>query len=451
MTPNGQDRGSMGTQGIDARAVLAKLRDGVAPSAADLIWFANGLASGAVSDAQAGAFAMAVMQRGMTGAGRVALTCAMRDSGQVLAWHTERPVIDKHSTGGIGDCTSLLLAPALAACGAAVPMISGRGLGHTGGTLDKLEAIPNFRTGLPEAALRAQIADLGCAIVSASAQIAPADRRLYAVRDVTATVASVDLITASILSKKLAAGLEALVLDVKCGSGAFMKTPDEARALARALVECANGAGCKTAALITDMSQPLADAAGNALEVMVAMETLTGRNVNVRLWDATCALGGEALALAGLAETSQDGAGQIREALEQGAAAEMFGRMVAAQGGPPDFLARWPDRLPAATVIRAVTAQAAGYVGAIDGQALGLGVVGLGAGRTREGDSVNPAVGLSALAPLGADMPRGGLICMVHAATEDAADRAEAAVRAAYTLQSDAPAPSPALLLERVA
>ncbi len=437
---------------MDARAILVQLRDGQTPSADALRWFAQGLANGAVSDAQVGAFAMAVVQRGLSEAGRVALTLAMRDSGHVLAWKSGgRPIVDKHSTGGIGDCTSLLLAPALAACGAGVPMISGRGLGHTGGTLDKLESIPSFRTGLSEVALRAQLDQIGCAIVSASGEIAPADRRLYAVRDVTGTVESIDLITASILSKKLAAGLPALVLDVKVGSGAFMKTLGDARALARALVDTANGAGCKTSALITDMSQPLADAAGNALEVMVVMETLTGSNVNTRLWDATCALGGEALRLAGLAPDAANGAGQIREALEDGSAAEVFGQMVAAQGGPLDFVDRWADRLPASTVIRAITADAAGYVTAIDGHALGLAVVAMGGGRQREGDRINPAVGLSALAPIGTDLARGELICVVHAATEAAADRAEAAVRSAYRLGEKPPKIVPKLILERVA
>jgi thymidine phosphorylase len=295
------------------------------PTGEELAWFAQGLATGKVSDAQAGAFAMAVCLRGLGEVGRVALTRAMRDSGTVLHWDMPGPVLDKHSTGGIGDCVSLLLAPALAACGAYVPMISGRGLGHTGGTLDKLEAIPGFRTGLSEEQLRAQIADVRCAIVSASAEIAPADRRLYAIRDVTGTVESIDLITASILSKKLAAGLEGLVLDVKVGSGAFMKTMEKAQALARALVSTAHGAGCMTTALITDMSQPLATAAGNALEVIEVMETLTGTSVNEALWDLTAALGGEALALGGLAADARDGAARIDAVLEGGQAAEFFG------------------------------------------------------------------------------------------------------------------------------
>ena len=434
---------------MDARSILAKLRDGVTPNDAELNWFAQGLATGAVSDAQAGAFAMAVVQRGLGDAGRVALTRAMRDSGEVLAWDLDGPVLDKHSTGGIGDCVSLLLAPAMAACGAFVPMISGRGLGHTGGTLDKLDAIPGFRTAIGLDNLRAQMRDVGCAIVAASADVAPADRRLYGVRDVTATVESIDLITASILSKKLAAGLEGLVLDVKCGSGAFMKTPQEARALARALVDTAQGAGCMTKALITDMSQPLAPAAGNALEVIAVMETLTGAQVSTALWDLTVALGGEALALGGIASDARDGAARIAQALDSGAAAAYFGRMVAAQGGPTDFIERWSDRLPAATVIRAVPSLGHGFVDKIDGEALGLSVVRLGGGRQREGDKINASVGLSDLAGIGEQIAFGEPLCMVHAATEAQAEAAINAVQAAYTLAETAP-DDPALILKRV-
>ena len=434
---------------MDARSIIAGIRDGTPPSAAELTWFAAGLASGAVTDAQAGAFAMAVLLRGLGEQGRVALTRAMTASGQVMAWDLPGPVIDKHSTGGIGDCVSLLLAPALAACGGYVPMISGRGLGHTGGTLDKLEAIPGFRTNLTEDQLRRQMTEVRCAIVSASAEIAPADRRLYAIRDVTGTVESIDLITASILSKKLAAGLEALVLDVKCGSGAFMKTLAEAEALARALVSTAQGAGCMTSALITDMSQPLATAAGNALEVSEVMETLTGTSVNSALWDITMALGGEALALGGIARDAADGAGRIEQALESGAAADWFGRMVAAQGGPADFVDRWPDRLPAATVIREVPSLGRGYVNTINGQLLGLAVVALGGGRQREGDKVNPSVGLSDLAGIGEDIGAGDPLCMVHAATEAQADEAVRTVQAAYALAATTP-DEPDLILKRI-
>ena len=435
---------------MEAREINAKLRRGETLAAEELQWFARGLASGHVTDAQAGAFAMAVCLRGLGDEGRVALTRAMRDSGHVLEWDMPGPVLDKHSTGGIGDCTSLLLAPALAACGAYVPMISGRGLGHTGGTLDKLEAIPGFRVNLGEGRLRTQLSEVRCAIVAADETMAPADRRLYALRDVTGTVESIDLITASILSKKLAAGLEGLVLDVKVGSGAFLPGMDQARALARALVAAAQGAGCMTSALITDMSQPLATAAGNALEVIEVMETLTGTSINAALWDVTVALGGEALALGGLAADAEDGASRIERALEGGNAADYFGRMVAAQGGPADFVERWPDRLPSAPVVREVPSLRSGYVLAIDTAALGHAVVRLGGGRLRDGDKVNPSVGLADIAGIGEQVSGDLPLAMVHAASEADADAAVAAIQAAYLVGEVEP-DEPPLIHERIA
>lgn len=434
---------------MEARRIIALIRDGQELPPDALHHFAQGLASGEVSDAQAGAFAMAVLLRGLSEEGRVALTRGMRDSGMRLSWDLPGPVLDKHSTGGVGDCVSLLLAPALGACGAYVPMISGRGLGHTGGTLDKLEAIPGFRCQMSESQLRRQMNSVHCAIVAASEDLAPADRRLYAVRDESGTVESLDLITASILSKKLAAGLEGLVLDVKCGAGAFMKTPSEAKALAQALVRTAQGAGCMTSALITDMSQPLATAAGNALEVIEVMETLTGASVNASLWDVTCALGGEALALGGLAADARDGAARIAQALEQGAAAEYFGRMIAAQGGPADFVERWPDRLPAAAVMREVPALDDGFVARIETSALGEVVVDLGGGRLRATDRINPAVGLSELMGLGERVSRGTPLAMVHATSEEAATAAVAQVQAAYRIGTSAPDETP-LILDRI-
>ncbi len=435
---------------MDARSIIAAVRDGQGLPEDAALWFAKGLASGSVSDAQAGAFAMAVYLKGIGADGRVALTRAMRDSGRVLEWSLPGPVLDKHSTGGVADSVSLLLAPALAACGAYVPMISGRGLGHTGGTLDKLESIPGYRADPGLEGLRKVVREVGCAIVGASSDIAPADRRLYGIRDISGTVESIDLITASILSKKLAAGLEVLVLDVKAGSGAFMKTLDDARALARSLVDTANGAGCKTVALITDMNQPLGQSAGNALEVLECMETLTGSAVNEALWQVTAALGGEALALAGLADNAAEGAAMIDEALSSGRAGETFGRMVAALGGPTDFIERFPDRLPAAAVTLAVPAARSGFVTAIDGMALGQTVVRLGGGRLVGTDRVNPAVGLSRLSRIGDELDRGEAVAFVHAANDAAATEAASAVAAAYTIGAEAPR-EPDLVIERVA
>ncbi|MDF1854509.1 thymidine phosphorylase [Pseudooceanicola sp.] len=433
---------------MDARRIIARLRDGETPTRDELRWFAAGLADRSVSDAQAGAFAMAALLNGLGEEGRVALTLGMRDSGKTLAWDLPGPAIDKHSTGGIGDCVSLVLAPALAACGAYVPMISGRGLGHTGGTLDKMEAIPGLTTQMDEAQFRQVVAKAGCAIVAASAEIAPADKRLYAIRDVTATVESLDLITASILSKKLAAGLDALVLDVKLGSGAFMKSEADARALAKALVSTANAAGCPTSAVLTDMNQPLAPTLGNALEVADSMRVLTGA-ASGPLAEITAALGGVVLASAGLAHDVTAGAEAIATAIASGQAAERFGQMVALMGGPVAFVDNWARFLPEATVIREVVAPRDGYISAYDGEALGLAVVDLGGGRQVEGDVIDPSVGLSDVLPLGTLVARGQPLARVHAARTEAADQAVAAVLAAVTLGEVVPVVPP-LIHERI-
>ena len=433
---------------MDARSIIARLRRREVPTGDELRWFAQGLADQGVSDAQAGAFAMAVCMGSLGTEGRAALTLAMRDSGRVLEWKLDGPVLDKHSTGGVGDCVSLLLAPALAECGAYVPMISGRGLGHTGGTLDKLEAIPGVSTAVAQDRLHDLVAKAGCAIVGASADIAPADRRLYAIRDVTATVESLDLITASILSKKLAASPDALVLDVKVGSGAFMKSMDAAAALAQALTETAVAAGCKATAVISDMSQPLAPALGNALEVAEVMKALTGE-ANGPLVTLSAALGGVVLASAGLAGDVQEGADRIAATLRDGRAAERFGRMIAAQGGPLRFAEDWARFLPEANVIREVGAPGPGYVAAIDGEALGLAVVALGGGRQVESDMIDPAVGLSRMVRLGDKVEKGLPLATIHAAREDAAQRAEAAVRRAITL-AETPPDLPDLIRDRI-
>lgn len=433
---------------MDARSIIAKLRRHEVPGRDELIWFAQGLADGSVSDAQAGAFAMAVCMGGLGPQGRADLTIAMRDSGDVLGWDVDGPVIDKHSTGGVGDCVSLVLAPALAECGAYVPMISGRGLGHTGGTLDKLEAIPGVSTQISQDRLAQILRETGAAIVGATGQIAPADKRLYAVRDVTATVESLDLITASILSKKLAASPDALVLDVKVGSGAFMKTIEDARKLATALTETANAAGCRTSAVITDMNQPLAPALGNALEVAEVMKVLTGPGASP-LVDISAELGGVLLADAGMCISVEEGREQIAKIIRDGRAAERFGRMMAAVGGPVKFVDTWTRFLPEASVIQEVPALEDGYISAIDGEALGLAVVALGGGRQVESDEIDPAVGISNILRLGDRVSKGSPIAVVHAAREDAARRAAETVLSAMTISDTVPK-LPDLIHERI-
>lgn len=433
---------------IRQQTLIAKKRDGGALSADELSTFLAALVSGEATTAQGAAFAMAVFLRGMEAAERSALTLAMRDSGRVMRWSLPGPVVDKHSTGGVGDNVSLMLAPALAACGAYVPMISGRGLGHTGGTLDKLSAIPGYDSAPAPEAFREAVVKAGCAIVGQTADLAPADRILYAIRDETGTVESLDLITASILSKKLAAGLDALVMDVKCGSGAFMAAPAEAEALARSLVETGNGAGCRTSALITDMNEPLASAAGNALEIENAAAFLTGERRDARLLEITLALGAEALTLSGLAADAAEGRARIWAALAGGAAAERFERMVSALGGPSDFLERRGRHLSQAPVVRDVAAHESGFVAAMDGRALGLAVIGLGGGRMRASDVIDLRTGFDRLAGIGAEVGPGAPLGRVHAADEAAAEQGAAALRAACRIGSE-PAPHP-LVLKRI-
>lgn len=426
-----------------AKEVITRKRDGETLAPEEIRFLIEGLISGRVTEGQAAAFAMAVCLRGMALSERVALTEAMRDSGTVLRWDLPGPVVDKHSTGGVGDNVSLMLAPALAACGVFVPMIAGRGLGHTGGTLDKLDAIPGYRSQPDSDALRRVVTETGCAIIGQTEDLAPADRQLYAIRDVTGTVESVDLITASILAKKLAAGLDALVLDVKTGSGAFMETLEDARSLADSLVDVANGAGCPTRALITDMNEPLASAAGNALEVANAARFLRGDAVDGRLWDVTVALGGELLALAGAAPDPMLGAEQIATAFASGAAAERFDRMVAALGGPVGFLGAWEQHLDRAPLMAEVTAEEAGFVTTIDTREIGLAVIELGGGRRQPSDRIDYRVGLDALLGLGAAVEEGDALAIIHAADEAGLAAATARVRAAYQIGESAPEPGP--------
>jgi len=423
--------------------IIRRKRDGGGLSEAEIEEFVRGVTNGTVSESQIAAFTMAVFFRGMSMTERVALTRAMTNSGKVMQWEGLGPVLDKHSTGGVGDKVSLMLAPIVAACGGTVPMISGRGLGHTGGTLDKLGAIPGYRAQPDLAALRRAVADVGCAIIGQTADLAPADRRIYAVRDVTATVESIPLICASILSKKLAAGLQGLAMDVKCGSGAFMPDLKDATELAENIVEIARGAGLPTIALLTDMNEVLGTTAGNALEVAEAVAYLTGRARESRLHEVTLALAGEMLALGKLAASPEQGRARAQAALDSGAAAERFARMVAALGGPKDFLERSEAYLVKAPVTVPFRAARSGVVARMKTRDIGLVVVDLGGGRRKTTDTVDPAVGLSDFCPVGTKVKKGDALALVHAADEASAARAVAALGEAVAIADAAPPPRP--------
>lgn len=414
--------------------LISLVKEGETPSTAALDSFCTGLADFSVSDAQGAAFAMAVCLKGLNVRGRKDLTLAMRDSGKTLSWDLNGPVLDKHSTGGLGDCVSLILAPLLAAAGVYVPMISGRGLGHTGGTLDKMEAIPGVSVNTEVDKFKNIVSEIGCAIISANNDIAPADRRLYGIRDVTATVESLDLITASILSKKLAAGLDGLVLDVKCGSGAFMTNLKDAEALANTLVETGNQAGCKTSAIITDMSQPLAPSMGNAVEVREALKVLSGQANKSKLAEVSIKLASFL--------TKQQGIGgkqvekKFQDLIANGSALEVFGRMISALGGPIKFTDDWNRFLPEATVITEIPTLKQGYLNAWHGHDLGNTIVTLGGGRRVQTDIVDPSVGLDQIQPLGSYLNEGDIIARVHASRTDIAREVIKKVQAAAIISS---------------
>lgn len=415
--------------------IIRKKRDARVLSSDDIAQMVRGISNGSASDAQIAAFAMAVLLNGMARDEAAALTMAMRDSGDVFNWSDlPGPVVDKHSTGGVGDNVSLMLAPIVAACGAYVPMISGRGLGHTGGTLDKMESIPGYGA-TPDNTLFSEVVNgVGCAIIGQTAHLAPADKRFYGIRDVTATVESIPLITASILSKKLAAGVGSLVMDVKFGNGAFMSDFDKAHELAVSITEVARAAGLPCHALLTDMNQPLADAAGNAVEVINAVEFLTGARREARLTEVVIGLCGEMLVTAGV-ETDRTRARDLAQAaLDDGRAAERFGKMVAALGGPSDFVENHVTYLPVAPIQREVLAPRAGYISAIATRDVGLAVVELGGGRRVSSDTIDPAVGLTGLLPLGVMVDKGDPMVTVHARSEQAAEIAQAQILSAYEI-----------------
>ncbi|MDN3552203.1 thymidine phosphorylase [Halomonas almeriensis] len=412
---------------LPQEAIRAK-RDGQVLDAATINELIGGIRDGRLSDAQVGALAMAIFLNDMNATETVALTEAVRDSGDVLDWSAlglPGPVIDKHSTGGVGDVVSLILGPWIAACGGHVPMISGRGLGHTGGTLDKLESIPGYSVSPDTATFRQLVKEVGVAIIGQTADLAPADKRLYAVRDVTATVESLPLIVSSILGKKLACGLDGLVMDVKVGSGAFMPTEEASRQLAETIAEVASRAGTSTTAVLTDMSQPLAPCAGNALEVREALAVLSGERRTGRLLEVTRHLAIEMLMAGGLAQDQASAEQQLERALSSGDAAERFGLMVAGLGGPTDFVSAPDQYLPTAPIIRPVLAPHSGYLRAMDTRALGMAVVELGGGRRSPDDAIDHAVGLADIAELGTRLEAGQPLATLHARRQEDAERAE--------------------------
>ncbi len=429
--------------------VIHAKRDGKAVPGAEIAALVDGFTRGEIPDYQMAAFCMAVFFRGMDEAEVRALTDAMLRSGDVLDLSdVPGAKVDKHSTGGVGDKVSLALAPLVAACGVKVPMISGRGLGHTGGTLDKLEAIPGFRVDLPVDRFRALVREVGACLVGQTARLAPADRKLYALRDVTATVESIPLIAASIMSKKLAEGIDALVLDVKVGSGAFMKRLDDARALARTLAGIGRGMGKKVTALLTAMDQPLGRAVGNALEVVETVELLQGGGPP-DLREITVELGAEMLVLGGAAAGSPQARAKVEAAIADGSGLAKLEEIVRAQGGDAAAL-RDPARLPRAPRTYAVPAPATGTVAAIDTEAVGLAAVALGAGRRKVEDRIDPAVGIVVHHKLGDHVERGAPLCTVHEGDRsEPRERIVARLQAAWTIGRVAPASRP-LVLERL-
>ncbi|GGB89298.1 thymidine phosphorylase [Pseudoduganella buxea] len=426
--------------------IIRKKRDGGVLTADEIRFFVRGITDGNTTEGQIAALAMAVFFNDMTMDERVAFTLAMRDSGDVLEWKSLNlpgPVMDKHSTGGVGDVVSLLLGPMIAACGGFVPMISGRGLGHTGGTLDKFDSIPGYCTVPDNTLFRKVVKEVGVAIIGQTASLAPSDKKFYSIRDVTATVESVAMITGSILSKKLSAGLDVLAMDVKAGSGAFMPTYEKSVELAESIVKVGNGAGMLTSALLTDMNESLAPAAGNAVEVRCAIDYLTGKARPARLHEVTMALCAEMLVLGKLAANETEARAKLQASLDSGAAAERFAKMVTALGGPADLLENMDGHLERAPIIVEVPALQSGYAATTNCRGLGLAVVSLGGGRRRPQDAIDFAVGLTQLAELGQKIDAGQPLAIVHARTEEAARQAVAEVQAAYTIADTAPAANP--------
>ena len=407
------------------KELILKKRLGKELTKNEINWFISNLTSNHLSEGQIASLAMAICLKGMTFEERVQLTLAMKNSGKTLSWDLPGPIIDKHSTGGVGDTVSLILAPVLAACGAYVPMISGRGLGHTGGTLDKFDSIPGYNTSPNEELLRRVVSKVGCAIIGQTNELAPADKRLYAIRDVTGTVESIDLITASILSKKLAAGLEGLVIDVKCGNGAFMQDFSEASTLAKSLVTVSNESGCKTTALVTDMNQPLSQSIGNSLEVLAAIDILKGSSKDYRLLEVTNSLGISVLCSSNICKNKMEAQLLISSVLSSGKAAEKFSQMISELGGANDFFEKPKNYLTPSNIQKNICCKQSGYVKKINTKNLGNILILLGGGRQKVEDDIDFSVGMKLLIELDTYVEKNQPICTLYARDEESFNIAE--------------------------
>ena len=432
--------------------IIRKTRSHEKLTAEEIEFFIRGLSRGDIADIQAASFTMAVFLNGLNREETLALTLAMRDSGEKLSWKElrDKPIVDKHSTGGVGDKVSLMLAPMIAACGGFVPMISGRGLGHTGGTLDKFDSIPGYQTAPDNDRFRQTVREVGCAIIGQTGNLAPADKKIYAIRDVCGTVESVELITASILSKKLAAGLNCLVMDLKCGNGAFMDNLDDARRLAESIVTVANGAGTKTSAVLTDMNQVLGRTAGNAVEVAEAVAYLKGQDVDSRLHKVTMALCAELLVSAKLAKDETEAENKLTKALSSGRALEIFARMVAALGGPVDFC-DYPDRyLPRAPVVKPLYAEKDGWIASMQTRNIGLSIIGLKGGRITPDQKLDYSTGYTDFCQIGDYVDAHRPLAVIHAADETSWQQAAADLRRSITVSEQKPVKKP-VIIEHIA
>ena len=419
--------------------VIRVKRNGGELSKEQIQFFVDGITNGQFNDAQVGSMAMAIFQQGMATEEIVAFTQAMMHSGTVLSWpELDRPVVDKHSTGGVGDKVSFMLAAIVGSCGAYMPMIAGRGLGHTGGTVDKLEAIAGFNTqpSIPE--FKQLVKELGIAIIGQTNDLAPADKRLYGIRDITATVESIPLITGSILSKKLASGLDALVMDVKVGNGAMMQNMDDAVALAQSIANVANGAGVKTQAIITDMNQVLGNSAGNAVEIIETVDYLTGANRETRLHNVVVRLAQSMLINTGIADNEAQALEKINHSLDSGAAAELFSRMIHRMGGPADLLESPWNSMTKANVITEIKAPQAGYIAGMNTRDIGLTIVGMGGGRTANDQQIDHTVGFDHIQPIGTQVSQGDVVARIHAKDQAQAEQATQQYLSALSFSEDA-------------